>query len=336
MYKSRQCQLSAALLIFVFALVGCKKPEAQKVHIAVVSQTAFTSLPVTVAQELGYFKSENLAVTIEDVKGPSSAIQALSGRSADVAASIPDVILLAAAEGKQFRSFELMCDLPGLALAVSPGKESEVRTFRDLRGKTIGIVSLGSSAEIYVRYLASRQGLKQEDIHFVQSGSPAARIAAMESGQVDAAVISEPAISILRRRHNGIALIADCRTEAGAQDWFGSPQYPGSAVFSTPEWVAKNPTTVRSLARAIVRAQNWMRAQPPDVTAKKMPPAFLQADPIAFVEGLTVSTPSYSQSGRFKDEAVQKAWEVIANFSEKARNHPVNLQELFTNDYLPK
>ncbi|MFN6997497.1 MAG: ABC transporter substrate-binding protein, partial [Aquincola tertiaricarbonis] len=58
--------------------------EKTKVTIAVGGKNLFYYLPLTVADQLGYFKAEGLDVSIVDFAGGARALQAVVGGSADV------------------------------------------------------------------------------------------------------------------------------------------------------------------------------------------------------------------------------------------------------------
>jgi len=58
--------------------------EKTKVSIAVGGKNLFYYLPLTVAEQLGYFKDEGLQVEISDFAGGAKALQAMVGGSADV------------------------------------------------------------------------------------------------------------------------------------------------------------------------------------------------------------------------------------------------------------
>ena len=51
------------------------KLEKPDVHIAVGGKAAFYYLPLTIAEQLGYFKDEGLNLKISDFKGGSAALR---------------------------------------------------------------------------------------------------------------------------------------------------------------------------------------------------------------------------------------------------------------------
>src|SRR6266568_3618811 len=58
--------------------------EKKEVHIAVGGKASLYYLPLTIAEQLGYFKEEGLNVSISDFAGGSQALRAVVGGSADV------------------------------------------------------------------------------------------------------------------------------------------------------------------------------------------------------------------------------------------------------------
>jgi NitT/TauT family transport system substrate-binding protein len=73
--------LALGLPGFVFAQGA---PERKDVHLAVGGKAALYYLPLTVAEQLGYFKEEGLEVKISDFAGGSQSLRAVVGGSADV------------------------------------------------------------------------------------------------------------------------------------------------------------------------------------------------------------------------------------------------------------
>ena len=71
---------AAALPGFSFA----QALEKPKLTIAVGGKNLFYYLPLTIAEQQGYFKDEGLDATVYDFAGGSRALQAVIGGSADV------------------------------------------------------------------------------------------------------------------------------------------------------------------------------------------------------------------------------------------------------------
>jgi len=81
--------------------------EKPKVSIAVGGKNLFYYLPLTIAEQLGYFKEAGLDVTIVDFAGGSRALQAVVGGSADVVSGAFEHTLNMQFKGQPMRAFVL-------------------------------------------------------------------------------------------------------------------------------------------------------------------------------------------------------------------------------------
>ena len=78
---------------------GAAKPEKSRVTIAVGGKAALYYLPLSLAEQLGYFRDEGLEVEILDFPGGSKALQAMMGGSADVVSGGYDHTIVMQARG---------------------------------------------------------------------------------------------------------------------------------------------------------------------------------------------------------------------------------------------
>ena len=95
--------LGAVLSSRVFA----QAPEKSKVTIAVGGKAAFYYLPLTIAEQRGYFKEQGLTVEIVDFAGGSQALRAVVGGSADVVSGAYEHTINMQANKQFFRAFVL-------------------------------------------------------------------------------------------------------------------------------------------------------------------------------------------------------------------------------------
>ena len=92
--------------------------EKKSVKIAVGGKTLFYYLPLTLAEQLGYFKDEGLEVQISDFAGGAKALQAMIGGSADVVSGSFEHTVTMAARGSPVIGIVLQTRLPSIALAL--------------------------------------------------------------------------------------------------------------------------------------------------------------------------------------------------------------------------
>src|SRR4030095_9827468 len=121
------------IFLLMVAIVSCSRPqsEATTVRVAVGGQTQFIYLPLTLADQLGYFKDEGLSVQISDLRGGSEALAALLGGSVDMVCGFYEHTIRARSQGKQLVMTVLFDRFPGLVLMVGKQHLDEVHSIKD-------------------------------------------------------------------------------------------------------------------------------------------------------------------------------------------------------------
>ena len=153
-----------------------RRPSSRRPRsrIAVGGKAAFYYLPLTIAEQLGYFKAEGLDVEISDFAGGARALQAVVGGSADV-------VLGRLRAHHQPAGQEPV--LPGLRAAGPRAADRDRRVDQEharlqaasptCKGKKIGVSAPGSSTNMVANLVLSRGGLKASDVSFVGVGTAA-------------------------------------------------------------------------------------------------------------------------------------------------------------------
>ena len=67
-----------------------------------------------------------------------------------------------------------------------------IKSLKDLKGKTVSIGGQKDVTRIYLDRMLEPNGLKDSDVDLVYAGASSARLAALESGAVDAAILTSP------------------------------------------------------------------------------------------------------------------------------------------------
>lgn len=102
--------MKTGVLAICLLLAGCSgKVPGIRVRIATVGPGLQTfSLPITLAQTLGYYKEAGLDISLEALPSMGKSLQALLGGSVDVACVSYAQLLEVATEGQRLRSFFVM------------------------------------------------------------------------------------------------------------------------------------------------------------------------------------------------------------------------------------
>ncbi len=194
-------------LVCLLFLAGCSARRPAEVKIAIGGQAQLIYLPATLAESLGFYKDAGLNVTLLDFPGGAKALEALMGGSADVVCGFYDHTIQMAAQGKDLRAFVAMLRYPGLVL-VSPS----AGRIEDLKGKTVGVSAPGSSTHMFLNYLLVKHGMKPDDVSNASIGMSATAVGAVTHNKVDAAVMTDPALAIVRKQIPGLHILSDTRT----------------------------------------------------------------------------------------------------------------------------
>src|SRR5215510_1904128 len=201
-------RLAAAMAALVLATGLAAAQSKPSVKIAVGGAGCLCYLPTVLAKQLGEYEKAGVDVEMIDFKGGSQALQAVIGGSADVVSGYYDHCVNLAAKGQNLQAFVIYDRYPGMILAVSP-EATDIKSVKDLAGKAVGVSAPGSSTDFFLKYLLAKNGMDPNSIGVVGIGLEATAIAAMEQGTVDAAIMLDPAVTLLQGKYKDLAILSD-------------------------------------------------------------------------------------------------------------------------------
>src|SRR6188508_362552 len=243
---------------------------AQKVTLAVGGASCLCYLPTMLAKQLGEYEKAGVNIDVVEFKGGSEALKAVIGGSADVVSGYFDHCVNLAAKGQHLQSFVVYDRYPGFALVVSPKYTNEIKSIKDLAGRKVGVTAPGSSTDFFLKFLLKKNGLDPTSASVIGVGLNATAVAAMEQGLVEAAVMADPAVTLLQGSHSDLRILADTRTQKDTLETFGG-EYPGGSLYSTVAWIKGHEKEVQALTNAIVNTLNWIHSHSPEEIMAKMP-----------------------------------------------------------------
>ncbi len=306
------------------------------VRIGVGGQPLLVYLPTTLAQQLGYYEDEGVKVKLEDLQAGSKALEAMLGGSTDVTSGYYDHTIQMAAKDQPVVAFVNMLRYPALVLAVSPKTDKKIDSIEDLDGANVGVTSPGSSTDFALKHLLTQAGMEPDAAAAQAIGADATAVAAMEQGQVDAAVMIEPAYSQLEKRAGEVKVLSDTRTVEGVEEAYGTETYPAAVLYAQEAWLEKNDKTAGKLARAIKRTLEWIDSHSAEEIAAKMPPQFVGEDKDVYIAALEKVKPSYNPSGALDKAGTEAVREVLGQSQPEVKSADVDVTKTFTNEYVEK
>ncbi|APU17695.1 MULTISPECIES: ABC transporter substrate-binding protein [Actinoalloteichus] len=201
---------------------------------------------VHIAIEDGFFEEEGVEIELTSIQGAAAAMPGLEAGELDIV--FGNWVSIFAAHSA-LGNIKLVADsyyaLPNTWMVMTT-PDSGLTQPEDLMGRTIGVTSQGSLAEVTIKSVLRANDLDPDNVSFVEMGYPD-MAAALDSGQVDAALMAEP-------------FITNAELEIGAVPVFDAASGPTEEIpiagfAAKDEWAAENPQTVAAFQRAFSRGQ---------------------------------------------------------------------------------
>lgn len=324
-------RLSGALLALTLAS-GLAAAQS-KVTVAIGGGACLCYLPTVLARQLGEYEKAGLAVELVDLKGGSDALKAVLGGSADVVSGYFDHCVNLAAKKQELQSFVIYDRYPGLVLVVSPKHTNDIKSIKDLAGKKVGVTAPGSSTDFFLKYLLKKNGLDPTSASVIGVGLGATAVAAMQQGQIEAAVMLDPSVTVLQGSYPDLRILADTRTAKDTLSVFGG-EYPGGALYTTVAWIKSHEKEVQALTTAIVNTLNWIHSHSPEEIMAKMPEEIVGKNKELYLAALKNTIPMYSQTGLMDPKGAEAVLAVFSEGSPEVAKANIDVTKTWTNKYV--
>ncbi|MGH6738162.1 MAG: ABC transporter substrate-binding protein [Bradyrhizobium sp.] len=239
-------RLAGALMLC--GLIAAPLPAAQaqtlkKISDGQVSKTA-PNWPNFIATEKGFFRREGIELETTYVGNVANTVQQLVAGSFDVASSTFDTAIRAIGNGGNAVMIGgIVTKYPYSIMSVS-----DVKAAAGMRGKKVILPFPKDLLTIVWNRWLTDQGVKPADVEQVYTGATPNRLAALVSGAVQAALLTQP--FDFRAAAQGYRKLVDL----GA---FGK-DYGFLVALARPQWLRDNPDTARGYLRALSAAVDWL------------------------------------------------------------------------------
>ena len=214
---------------------------AEKIRIGFPEFNSSTfTLPM--AHIKGFFQEEGLQAELIRIRS-AIALPSLTSGEIDYHTVVAPAVT-AALRGIPVRV--VACFTPGLTTAIIA--RPEIKTVQDLKGKTIGLNSIGGGLESTVRMMLKHYGLDPDkDVKFLATGGIETRFAALRQGLTVATAGSTPA-DYLGKKFGYVVL-------ARAYDLFS---YPNTGLVASVKSIKENPDRLKRVIRAGIKANRYI------------------------------------------------------------------------------
>ncbi|GAC1511945.1 MAG: ABC transporter substrate-binding protein [Candidatus Dormibacteraceae bacterium] len=327
------------VLSAIFVLTACggstaapavdNAPADLKIMVGGINKQIY--IPNKLTEILGYFKEQNLNVTlIDEGSGQASEEEVIAGNVDGGSGSYSHVLELQP-KGKFMQQVVQFQIAPGEAEMVDAKKADSIKTAGDLKGKNLGVTSLGSGTHTISLALLGRAGLSGTDAKFVAVGAGNTFIAAIQQQRIDAGMTTEPTISRLVKSGVGKVLI-DLRTPESTRAALGA-DYPFIGIFMMSAYVSAHKNVVQRLVNAYVKTLKWMKSHTAQEISDKMPADYYAGDLPGYVAALNGQKDSFTADGIMPAAGAANALDIELKYVKDMKGATVDLSKTYTNDF---
>ncbi len=180
---------SLAILMLTVSILCSPASSKDWLRVSIASFDGTTEMIPAVTQGAGLFDKHGLTVELVAITGAAASTNALIHDEVNIDARSPVNAMLGMLKGLDFTFIAVAQNYLDYTIVTRSG----IARIGDLRGKKIGIVRFGGKTDLLVRYLFRRLGLEPgRDFAILQVGASTARVSALQSGAIDATVLSPP------------------------------------------------------------------------------------------------------------------------------------------------
>ena len=200
--------------------------------------------------------------------------------------------------------------------------QPSIKSWRDMKGKTIGVSTFGSLTDLITRYVLQKNHLvPDKDVQIIQGGGSPSAFQAMKSGKLDAAILGEP--FKWQAQDGGFTLLG-----TQASDVF--PTWPKHFYMAKSSLIAQKPQVITAYLRAHVSALRLAKAN--KALAVQTLVDRLKYDSKYAARAYDEAMPDFDERGRVPEKAMPIFWQLsIAQGIVKA---PLPEREMMDSHYI--
>ena len=290
-------------------------------------------LPFMLAERLGYYKQQGLNVTLQDEGAGIDATTNMLAKKVDGVGGFYDHTIAMQGLGQQMESVVSMLTTPGEVELCRNEVKDQVHSPADWKGRNLGITDIGSSTDFLTQFLAQKNGVDPASIHRIGVQSGATLIGAMQHGNVDCAMTTEPTVSTLLATGSAYILL-DMRTAAGTAKQLGG-EYPATSLYMTTDYVDNHPDTVQKLVNAYVATLKWIQNHTGADVANTMPADYYAGSgKEAYIKAFDSEKGIYNPTGIMPPNGPGTNLKVLQAFNPDVKGKAIDLSKTYTDKFV--
>jgi NitT/TauT family transport system substrate-binding protein len=259
-----------------------------------------------VAKDARLFEKNGIDVELGLLRGSGQTSQAMGAGSLFASSVALPAVMLANLNGADLVNVAHGIAVQSSKLMVKP----EIRKIEDLKGKKIGISSLGSAGDLLFGYVLRKNGIDTtRDVYWLAVGNTGERLQALLNGSVDAADLTYPADAQAERR--GFRPLLDARKEI---------VYPTASVVTRRKTIREDRDTVMRVVRSYVEGIAFLK-QNKIFSEKVLAKYFRTSDPEYLEGAYAIFKEDFLASPYPITKGLDAIYEIAAARRPEIRNH---------------
>ncbi|HEY3303079.1 MAG TPA: ABC transporter substrate-binding protein [Candidatus Binatia bacterium] len=281
------------LAVFLLAvLIPVFSADVQERIRITYANNSLSFLAAFIAKDRGFYLRNGLNAELVQAR-PAVNIAALVSTDADYAEVFGSAIR-SAARGAPVRAFSTSIKAPFFSLVVHPS----IKSFKDLKGRVIGVTSIGGTNQISGRLMLEHFGVDPDrDVKFLAIGEEKFVVEAFRLRRVDAILVAPP-FSILMKRE-GFAALANTADVVSI---------PLAGLSATVDKIKQNRSQVKRVLKSEIEALRSLRedaAGSTEIIRKRF-----AMDETMARESYAVVVNAFSRDGRVDQTGVENLLEI--------------------------
>ena len=234
-------------LLFVFVCFRASVAEAVESIVMGIISRSVEQLPTYAASDKGFFTREGIKTELVLIGSTDTLVQALIAGQLNVAIVDPSSAINAVERGASLKIVGGTVPIAAYTLVGCP----KYKSVKELKGTTIGVVSLVSGSTIFLKEMLKSEGLEfNRDYSIIQGGPTTQRLASLKGCNTSATMILGG--DLPRAREFGFNEIARLH------DYIPDLQFHTFIVDS--RWAESNSEILVRYLKAMVQAMQWAHA----------------------------------------------------------------------------
>ena len=291
---------------------------------------------VWICSHFGWYQREGIVLEIIRTQGPADATQRVAAGQVEFGLPPPAFYVASAASGQDLGlvSVYLLRRQQQYSFAVL--QDSPIKALKDLKGKKVGVSSLGDEGVTYVKATRRELKLVDSELQMVPVGAAGAATSSLQTGVVD--VLALPGVQYALVEGLGVKL-RHLPQPAFAERVFGNE------IVTRRDYVAKSPEVVKGLLKGFAMGSAFFVANPKaaiEISFKMFPETVPKGMSLEeAVAGQVAALPPNIATLRFDNKPCKKwgcnseeDWKAYIEYLGLDLSKTGDVKRFFTNEFI--